>query len=89
MDAKLIEELRQKYSKNPPEGMTSNLIKNMTDSDLLDMHYFLTEDDDLDDDEFEEGFYIDFFYSIVCFLCPLLCGLFLSRLRRMSNFPII
>ena len=37
MDAKLIEELRQKYSKNPPEGMTSNLVKNMTDSDLLDM----------------------------------------------------
>ena len=32
MDAKLIEELRQKYSKNPPEGMTSNLVKNMTDS---------------------------------------------------------
>ena len=61
MDAKLIEELRQKYSKNPPEGMTSNLVKNMTDSDLLDMHYSLTEDDDLDDDEFEEGFYIDFF----------------------------
>lgn len=61
MDAKLIEELRQKYSKNPPEGMTSNLVKNMTDSDLLDMHYFLTEDDDLDDDEFEEDFYIDFF----------------------------
>ena len=89
MDAKLIEELRQKYSKNPPEGMTSNLVKNMTDSDLLDMHYFLTEDDDLDDDEFEEGFYIDFFLSIVCFLCPLLCGLFLSRVRRMSNFPII
>ena len=61
IDAKLIEELRQKYSKNPPEGMTSNLVKNMTDSDLLDMHYFLTDDDDLDDDEFEEGFYIDFF----------------------------
>ena len=50
MDAKLIEELRQKYSKNPPEGMTSNLVKNMTDSDLLDMHYFLTEDDDLDEE---------------------------------------
>lgn len=30
----------------------------MTDSDLLDMHYFLTEDDDLDKDEFEEGIYI-------------------------------
>lgn len=58
MDPKFIEELRQKYSKNPPEGMTAKLVKNMTDSDLLDMHYFLTEDDDLDGDEFEEGFYI-------------------------------
>ena len=56
MDPKFIEELRQKYIKNPPEGMTSKLVKNMTDSDLLDMHYFLTEDDDLDGDEFEEGF---------------------------------
>lgn len=30
----------------------------MTDSDLLDMHYFLPEDNDLDDDGFKEGFYI-------------------------------
>ena len=58
MDPKFIEELRQKYIKNPPEGMTAKLVRNMTDSDLLDIHYFLTEDDDLDDDEFEEGFYI-------------------------------
>ena len=61
MDAKLIEKLRQKYIKNPPEGMTSSLVKNMTDSDLLDMHYFLTEDDDWDGDEPEEVFYIDLF----------------------------
>lgn len=61
MDQKYIDELRQKYIKNPPEGMTPKLVRNMTDSDLLDMHYFLTEDDDLDDDEFEEGFYIDLF----------------------------
>ena len=61
MDPKLIEELRQNYIKNPPEGMTAKLVKNMTDSDLLDMHYFLIEDDDLDDDENEEGFYIDLF----------------------------
>ena len=33
----------------------------MSDSDLLDMHYFLTEDDDWDGDEPEEGFYIDLF----------------------------
>lgn len=47
--------------KNPPEGMTEKLVKNMSDSDLLDMHYFLTEDDDWDGDKPEEGFYIDFF----------------------------
>ena len=61
MDSKALEELRNKYIKNPPEGMTAKLVKNMSDSDLLDMHYFLTEDDDWDGDEPEEGFYIDFF----------------------------
>ena len=30
MDSKFIEELRQKYIKNPPEGMTAKLVKNMT-----------------------------------------------------------
>ncbi len=58
MDKEFIEKLRQKYIKNPPEGMSAALVKNMTDSDLLDMHYFLTEDDDFEGDEFEEGFYI-------------------------------
>ena len=61
MDSKALEELRNKYIKNPPEGMTAKLVKNMSDSDLLDMHYFLTEDDDWDGDEPEEGFYIDLF----------------------------
>lgn len=61
LEQNYIDELRQKYIKNPPEGMTPKLVRNMTDSDLLDMHYFLTEDDDLDGDEFEEGFYIDLF----------------------------
>ena len=58
MDSQFLEKLRQKYIKNPPEGMTSKLVKNMTDSDLLDMHYFLLEDDDLDEGEYEEVFYI-------------------------------
>ena len=58
MDSKFVEELRQKYVDNPPEGMTARLVRDMTDSDLLDMHYFLTEEDEFDDDEFEEGFYI-------------------------------
>lgn len=58
MDKKALEELRQKYIQNPPEGMTPKLVRQMSDSDLLDMHYFMIEDDDLEDDEFEEGFYI-------------------------------
>ncbi len=49
-----IEELRQKYIQNPPEGMTAKLVKNMSDSDLLDMHYFLIEDDDLEDGNIAE-----------------------------------
>lgn len=61
MDSKFLEELRQKYIQNPPEGMTARLVRTMSDSDLLDMHEFLTEDDELDGDEFEEGFYIDLF----------------------------
>ncbi len=58
MNKKQIEELRQTYIKNPPEGMTAKLVRTMTNSDLLDMHYFLIEDDDLDDDDFEDGFYV-------------------------------
>lgn len=53
--AKNIEELRKKYIDNPPEGMTSKDIRNMSDDDLLDMDYFLN-DDELDDDFGEEGF---------------------------------
>ena len=58
MEPTFIQELREKYIQNPPEGMTPSLVKNMSDNDLLDMHYFLTEDEDFDDDDFEEGFYI-------------------------------
>lgn len=50
-------ELREKYIKNPPEGMTAKDIKHMSDNDLLDMDYFLHEDV-FGDEEGEEGFYI-------------------------------
>lgn len=53
----LAEELRKRYTENPPEGMTKSQIKSMSVDDLLDMHYFLTEEDD-GDDFGEEGFYI-------------------------------
>ena len=53
-----IEELRKKYIENPPEGMTSEDIRHMSEDDLLDMDYFLNEDDPFDDLFGEEGFYI-------------------------------
>jgi hypothetical protein len=52
-----IEKLRKKYMENPPEGMTSQDIRNMSEDALLDMDYFLNEDE-LDDEFGEEGFYV-------------------------------
>ena len=55
---KNIKGLREKYISNPPEGMTSEDIRHMSEDDLLDMDYFLNEDDPFDDLFGEEGFYI-------------------------------
>ena len=52
-----IEALRKKYMDNPPEGMTSKDIRHMSEEDLLDMDYFLN-DNDLDEEFSEEGFYL-------------------------------
>ena len=52
------EKLRKKYMANPPEGMTSEDIRCMSEDDLLDMDYFLNEDDLFDDEAGVEGFYI-------------------------------
>lgn len=56
MDKEYLEKLRSKYIQNPPEGMTPEDVKHMSDSDLLDMDYFLNDEDE--DDFGEEGFYI-------------------------------
>lgn len=53
-----IEKLREQYMQNPPEGMTARDIKEMSDEVLLDMDYFLHEDDLFDDEVGVEGFYI-------------------------------
>ena len=53
-----IEKLLKKYMDNPPEGMTSGDICRMSEDGLLDMDYFLNEDDPFGDDFGEEGFYI-------------------------------
>ena len=55
-EEELAEELRKKYILNPPEGMTSDDIRYMSVGDLLDMDYFLNDEDT--DDVGEEGFYI-------------------------------
>ena len=56
--AKRSDEIRNKYIKNPPEGMTADDIRRMSEDDLLDMDYFLNEDDLFDDEAGVEGFYI-------------------------------
>ncbi|MDB8680762.1 hypothetical protein PNW85_13930 [[Ruminococcus] gnavus] len=53
-----IEELRKKYMVHPPEGFTSEDIRNMSEDELLDMDYFLNEDDLFSDEAGVEGFYI-------------------------------
>ena len=58
-----IEELRKKYIENPPEGMTSEDIRHMSEDDLLDMDYFLNEDDPFD----------DLNLTIVLLSCPFPC----------------
>ena len=55
-EKELAEKLRKKYIESPPEGLSKQDIRLMSDGDLLDMDYFLN-DEDLDDFG-EEGFYI-------------------------------
>lgn len=63
------EELRKKYIENPPEGMTSEDIRQMSEDDLLDMDYFLNEDDPFDD-VFGEEVSISFSPITVLMSCP-------------------
>ena len=38
--SKRSDEIRNKYIQNPPEGMTADDIRHMSEDDLLDMDYF-------------------------------------------------
>ena len=53
-----IGKLRKKYIDHPPEGLTSKDIRHRSEDELLDMDYFLNEDDLFDDEAGAEGFYI-------------------------------
>ena len=48
-EKELAAKLREKYIQNPPEGMSAEQIRNMSDEDILDMDYFMHEDDDFYD----------------------------------------
>ena len=45
MNLKNIAEIRKKYLKHTPEGFSKKEIQQMTDEEILDMNYFLNEDD--------------------------------------------
>ena len=45
MNPKNVAEIRKKYLKRPPEGFSKKEIQQMTDEEILDMNYFLNEDD--------------------------------------------
>ena len=54
-----VAKLREKYMQNPPAGYTRREIERMRDNDILDMDYFLNEDDEFGEDfPGAEGFYI-------------------------------
>ena len=54
-----IETLRKKYMENPPEGMTSQDIRSMSEDALLDMDYFLNDDELDDDSDYIQGQGVD------------------------------
>ena len=68
--AELAKGIREQYIKNPPEGLTSDEVRNMDDENLLDMEYFLHEFDNLDDDDFEEEGFLYLLKSNRLFLMP-------------------
>ncbi len=50
---------------HPPEGMTSENIPCTSEDELLDMNYFLNEDDLFDDEAGVEGFISSNLYRFI------------------------
>ena len=48
------------------------------------MHYFLTEDEDFDDDDFEEGFYIFWLSSV--YVARFYAGFFIQEFAKWRTF---
>lgn len=52
-----IQQLRKHYLLNPPDGISPDEIRSMSDEELLDMDYFLNEDNLFDDENDSEVFF--------------------------------
>ena len=64
--SKRSDEIRNKYIQNPPEGMTADDIRHMSEDDLLDMDYLLNEDDEFGEDfPGAEGF-VECYRTMLC-----------------------
>ena len=76
----------QKYIENPPEGMTSRDIRHMSEEELLDMDYFLN-DDELDDDFLRKVLYL-LIQESSCRRARLRAGIFQFKRAPQAVFPI-
>lgn len=84
--SKRSDEIRNKYIQNPPEGMTADDIRHMSEDDLLDMDYFLNEDDEFGEDfPGAEGFYISKTYRLLVVPAKLR-ALFISSYPKVRTF---
>ena len=84
--SKHSDEIRNKYIKNPPEGMTADDIRHMSEDDLLDMDYFLNEDDVFDEDfPGAEVFISSKNLSFICY-ARLCAATFISRVLQRRTF---
>ena len=61
-----IQQIREYYLLNPPEGCSKRTINSMSDADLLDMHSFLSEDEE---NSFDNTHTPDFFLEDLCENC--------------------
>lgn len=52
-----IQQLRKHYLLNPPDGISPDEIRSMSDEELLDMDYFFNEDNLFDDENDSEVFF--------------------------------
>ena len=86
-EAELAKELREQYIKNPPEGMTSDEVRDMSADDLLDMDYFLHELMIWMMTISAKKVFISSKLKPSVFHARLCAGYFHFRVRQKSNFP--